>query len=127
MKQCRSHGGIPMKSKLNPMLAASAALVVVISLAAVRVHAQQSRPRYASAQSSEQSWTLPADTVLSVQINGGLTSRTAHVGDKFTATVTVPAYVNGVAVIPAGTIVEGRVTEVTPAKRMNRSGTIGID
>src|SRR5262245_53939207 len=34
---------------------------------------------------------------------------------------------NGVEVQPAGTIVEGRVTEVTPAKRMNRSGTIGID
>src|SRR5262245_55270882 len=110
-----------MKSKLKPMLAASGALLVAISLATVSVAAQQSRPRYASTQSGEQSWTLPADTVLSVQINGTLSSRTAHVGDKFTATVTVPAYVNGVSVIPAGTIVEGRVNEVTPAKSTNRS------
>src|SRR5262249_11872652 len=48
-------------------------------------------------------------------------------GDKFTATVTVPVYLNGRTVIPAGAIVEGRITQVTPAKRMNRSGTIGID
>jgi hypothetical protein len=49
------------------------------------------------------------------------------VGDKFTATVTVPVYVNGRTIIPAGSIIEGRVTQVTPAKRMNRSGTIAID
>ena len=29
--------------------------------------------------------------------------------------------------IPAGAIVEGRVTQVTPAKRMSKSGTIAID
>src|SRR6185295_2684887 len=61
------------------------------------------------------------------QINGTLTSRTARVGDKFTAVVTVPVYVNGKAVIPSGLVIEGRVTQVTPAKRMNRSGTIGVD
>ena len=85
------------------------------------------RPRQTQPAYAEQSWTIPPDTVISVQINGTLSSRTAHVGDKFTATVTVPVYVNGRTVIPAGSIIEGRVTQVTPAKRMNRSGTIGID
>jgi len=89
--------------------------------------AQDTRPRYNSAQYAEQTWTLPPDTVISVQMNGTLSSRTARVGDKFTATVTIPVYANGRTVIPAGTIVEGRVTQVTPAKRMSRSGTIGID
>ena len=89
--------------------------------------AQETRPRYTSAPGAEQSWTLPPDSVISVQMNGSLSSRTAHVGDKFAATVTVPVYVNGRTVIPAGSIIEGRVTQVTPAKRMNRSGTIGID
>jgi len=60
-------------------------------------------------------------------MNTTLTSQTAHVGDKFTATVSVPVYVNGRTVMPSGAIVEGRITQVTPAKRMNRSGTIGID
>ena len=89
--------------------------------------AQETRPRQTQPAYAEQSWTIPPDTVISVQINGTLSSRTAHVGDKFTATVTVPVYVNGRTVIPAGSIVEGRVTQVTPAKRMNRSGTIAID
>lgn len=88
---------------------------------------QDTRPRYSSPQYAEQTWTLPADTVISVQMNSTLSSRTARVGDKFIATVTVPVYVNGQTVIPAGSVIEGRVTQVTPAKRMNRSGTIGID
>src|SRR5712692_3491876 len=102
--------------------------VALLALAALSVSAaaQNSRPRYSSARPTDQS-TVPTDTVISVQINGTLRSRTARVGDKFTATVTVPVYVNGRTVIPAGSIVEGRVTQVTPAKRMNRSGTIGID
>ena len=89
--------------------------------------AQQSRPRYNSPQYGERSWTLPADTVISVQMNDTLSSRTSRVGDKFNATVTVPVYVNGQTVIPAGSIIEGRVTQVTPAKRMSRSGMIAID
>ena len=108
------------------------AVIAMLSVAAGaplsgRAIAQDSRPRYSSAQPGERGWTLPPDTVISVQMNGTLSSRTARVGDKFTATVTVPVYVNGRTVIPAGSIVEGRVTQVTPAKRMNRSGTIGID
>ncbi len=117
-----------MKLKKRLIRTASAMLAVaMIAVLSDRTSAQETRPRYNSAQYAEPSWTLPPDTVISVQMNGTLSSRTAHVGDKFTATVTVPVYVNGRAVIPAGSIVEGRVTQVTPAKRMNRSGTIGID
>jgi len=101
--------------------------VAMIAALSALTNAQQGRPRYDSAQQGERSWTLPTDTIISVQMNGTLSSRTAHVGDKFTATVTVPVYANGQTIIPAGSIVEGRVTQVTPAKRMNRSGTIGID
>lgn len=117
-----------MKSKERSMRTTSAmlALALITSLSDW-TSAQDTRPRYNSAQHAEQSWTLPPDTVINVQMNGTLSSRTAHVGDKFTATVTVPVYANGRTVIPAGSIVEGRVTQVTPAKRMNRSGTIAID
>ena len=117
-----------MKSKRSLQLAAVAAFASLIgSLLNVTASAQDTRPRYTSTQSADQSWTIPPDTVIPVQMNLTLTSRTAHVGDKFTATVTVPVYVNGQTVIPAGAIVEGRITTVTPAKRMNRAGTIGVD
>jgi peptidoglycan hydrolase-like protein with peptidoglycan-binding domain len=101
--------------------------ICIVHSLSCNAQAQDSRPRYSSPQYAERAWTLPSDTVVSVQMNSTLSSRTARVGDKFIATVTVPVYVNGQTVIPAGSIVEGRVTQVTPAKRMNRSGTIGID
>ena len=117
-----------MKSKKHLLLAVNAALAItMIAVTTASVSAQDNRPRYSSSQYGERSWTLPVDTVLSVQMNGTLSSRTARVGDKFVATITVPVYVNGRTVIPAGTVVEGRVTQVTPAKRMSRSGTIAID
>lgn len=103
------------------------AFIAIALFGAFSAFAQDSRPRYNSPQYGERSWNIPPDTVISVQINGTLTSRTARVGDKFTAAVTVPVYVNGKTVIPAGSVIEGRVTQVTPAKRMNRSGTIGVD
>ena len=124
----KSLGGLPMKFKKRLIRTTSAmlAFTLIAGLSNLTV-AQETRPRHNSAQYAEQSWTLPPDTVISVQMNGTLTSRTAHVGDKFTATVTVPVYANGHTVIPAGSIIEGRVTQVTPAKRMSRSGTIAID
>ncbi|HWO02836.1 MAG TPA: hypothetical protein VNS63_26580, partial [Blastocatellia bacterium] len=88
--------------------------------------AQQSRPRHGSPPNGG-SLTIPEDSVIAVQINMTLTSRTAHVGDMFTATVSVPVYVNGTTVIPAGSIIEGRITQVTPAKRMSRSGSIAVE
>src|SRR5882724_2805145 len=116
--------------KLNRSLIRTASAMMAVAMVAVlsdNARTQDTRPRYNSAQYAEQTWTLPPDTVISVQMNGTLSSRTARVGDKFTATVTIPVYANGRTVIPAGTIVEGRVTQVTAAKRMSRSGTIGID
>jgi peptidoglycan hydrolase-like protein with peptidoglycan-binding domain len=88
--------------------------------------AQQNRPRYNSRQNSHQSWTIPPDTIITVQMNSPLSSKTSRVGDRFSATVTVPVYVNGETAIPAGSVIEGRVTQVTPARRMSRPGTIAI-
>lgn len=117
-----------MKPKKHLILITSIALVAgAVHSLNYSAQAQDTRPRYSSPQYADRGWTLPSDTVISVQMNSTLSSRTARVGDKFIATVTVPVYVNGQTVIPAGTIIEGRVTQVTPAKRMNRSGTIGID
>src|SRR4030095_15360693 len=123
-----SLGGSPMEFEKRMMLTVKAMLVIsIIGVFSDMTSAQDRRPRHSTASYAEQSWTIPPDTVVGVQMNGTLSSRTAHVGDKFAATVTVPVYVKGRTVIPAGSIIEGRVTQVTPAKRMNRSGTIGID
>jgi len=105
------------------------AIAALLSLPAFApgVFSQQTRGRYSNPQRGERTWVVPADTVISMRMDSDLSSRTARVGDKFTSTVTIPVYIDGNTVIPAGSIVEGRVTQVTPAKRMSKSGTIGID
>jgi hypothetical protein len=88
--------------------------------------AQQNRPRYSSRQGAPGSLTLPADTVITVQMNSPLSSKTSRVGDRFSATVTVPVYVSGETAIPSGAVIEGRVTQVSPARRMSKPGSIAI-
>ena len=101
-----------------------AALTASLSAA---VSAQQHRPRYGVRPTTDGIWTVPEDTVISVRMDSTLSSQSSRVGDRFTATVDVPVSVNGATVIPAGAIVEGRVTQVTPARRMGRSGTIAVE
>jgi Putative peptidoglycan binding domain len=101
-----------------------AALTASLSTA---VSAQQHRPRYGVRPTTDGTWSVPADTVISVRMESTLSSKSSRVGDRFTATVAVPVYVNGATVIPAGAIVEGRVTQVTPARRLARSGTIAVE
>ena len=114
---------------LRKMFLKPAAIALVFILVAglgSRSLAQDRRSRHRSPQSGGNA-TVPEDSVIAVRMDGTLTSRTAHVGDKFTATVTVPVYVDGATVIPAGSLIEGRITQVTPAKRMSRSGSIAVE
>ena len=107
------------------MQAAIALVFVLVAGTGFESLGQGGRPRYSSQRG--RSVTIPEDSVIAVQIDATLTSRTAHVGDRFTVTVTVPVYVDGTAVIPAGSIIEGRITQVTPAKRMGRAGSIAVE
>ncbi|HXG68959.1 MAG TPA: hypothetical protein VNO70_27920, partial [Blastocatellia bacterium] len=86
---------------------------------------QRSRPNWP--QPGDRAWTVRENTVIYLRMNDYLHSKTAKVGDKFTATVTTPVEVNRTVVIPQGATVEGRVTQVTRAKRMGKPGTIAID
>lgn len=62
-----------------------------------------------------------------VRINDTLSSKTARVGNTFTANVTDPVYSNnGVLVIPTGSTVTGRVTSVQPARGQGKPGSIDV-
>lgn len=64
-------------------------------------------------------------TTFRVRMNGTISSRTARIGDRFTATVTEPVYSNtGVVVIPVGSTVIGRVDSVVTAKKGGDPGQI---
>src|SRR5215211_890850 len=107
------------RSLARPTIALLTVSIVLSTV--VASSAQDRRPRYTQRQQNDRTWTLPDDTVIPVSMNDSLSSKTSRVGDRFTATVTAPVTANGIEVIPAGSIIEGRVTQVTPARRMGKS------
>ena len=63
-------------------------------------------------------YTVAADQIIRVRIDTELSSSTARVGDRFSATVTEPVYGgSGVTVVPTGSKVWGRVTSVRRSGR----------
>jgi hypothetical protein len=70
--------------------------------------------------------TVAANTVIRVRINEEISSENARVGDRFTTTTVDPVYAGGVEVIPAGSIVTGRVASVLRASRKSKAGTLGV-
>lgn len=71
-------------------------------------------------------YTVPADQMIRVRLDSELSSRTARIGDRFTASVTEPVYgASGVEVIPVGSKVWGRVTSVRRAERRS-PGNISV-
>ena len=71
-------------------------------------------------------YTLPQNQYFRLRMNRTITSGTARVGDRFQTTVVTPVYAGGVEVVPAGSIVEGRVTAVAPARTRGRQGQFGM-
>ncbi|MBC7911841.1 MAG: hypothetical protein H7Y30_15145 [Pyrinomonadaceae bacterium] len=71
--------------------------------------------------------TINAGQTIRVRMNERISSENARIGDRFTTTVVDPVYASGVEVIPAGSIVVGRVTEVKKAARKSKAGSIGVE
>jgi hypothetical protein len=70
-------------------------------------------------------YTVQRGQTLRVRMNETISSRTARVNDRFTATVTEPVYSEtGVIVIPVGSTVTGRVDSVRQAKKGGDPGSI---
>jgi hypothetical protein len=72
-------------------------------------------------------YTVDRSERLRARMNSTINSKTARVGDTFTANVTEPVYSNnGVLVIPAGSKVTGRVDAVVAARKGGKPGTIDV-
>ncbi len=72
-------------------------------------------------------YTVRAGTRMRVRMNETISSKTAKVGDTFTATVTEPVYsTNGVVVVPSGSNVVGRVTSAQKAVKGGKVGSIDV-
>ncbi len=69
---------------------------------------------------------VPAGTALMVRLETTLATFSNRAGDPFRGSVTQPVVINGATVIPAGAVVEGRVTKVSEPRRISGKPTIGI-
>ena len=69
---------------------------------------------------------VAAGTPLSVSLDSALSSQFSNVGDRFTATLGTPIYAGSQLVGQPGAKVEGVVTEVTPAGRAGKPGSMEL-
>ena len=69
---------------------------------------------------------VPAGTTLMVRLDTTLATFSNRVGDPFQGKITQAIVVNGNILLPAGTIIEGRVTKVTEPRRISGKPTIGL-
>ncbi|HEX5734245.1 MAG TPA: peptidoglycan-binding protein [Blastocatellia bacterium] len=69
---------------------------------------------------------VPTGTVIPLRMDTYLSSDTARVGDRFTATVFRPVVIDRRVVIPSGAKVEGRITGAERAERGSKAGTVAV-
>lgn len=83
-------------------------------------------PASVSAQRDDAPSSIPAGTVIRVQMKTHLNSRSSYPGEKFTAISTDPVYRGADIILPARVEILGHVTTIEPAGRASRSGTLGV-
>jgi hypothetical protein len=69
---------------------------------------------------------VPAGTALMVRLDTTLATFSNKPGDPFRGSIAKPVVINGQTLIPAGAVVEGRVTKVSEPRRISGRPTIGI-
>ncbi len=75
---------------------------------------------------SDPIYRLAAGTRIRLRMDAGISSRGSSVNDTFTTTVSKPIVVDDVVVLPFGTVIEGRVTDVFRADLGGRNGRLGV-
>jgi hypothetical protein len=71
--------------------------------------------------------SVPAGSTFSVRINEEISTRTARVGQTFSATLIEPLHAaDGTVVVPAGAMVRGRVTQVQASGNAGQRADLGV-
>lgn len=70
--------------------------------------------------------SVPEGTPLKVNLQTTISTFSSKVGDPFQAKLIDPVMVDGKTLIPAGAMVEGRVTKLSEPRRISGKPTIGI-
>jgi len=70
--------------------------------------------------------TVPADTEVSVQMLSGIHTQVNRVDDLVTARLLQPVYVNGKVALPAGSVLDGRITLIRTSGHLHRPAELGL-
>jgi hypothetical protein len=84
------------------------------------------RPTPAKARGRYDDYQVPAGTPLVVRLRTTMDSASAQVDDAVRATLLSPVTQDGAELVPKGSTLHGRVTDVQPASKDNRVGRIVI-
>lgn len=71
-------------------------------------------------------YRLPAGTRIRLKMDVEVSSKFASVNDTFIASVVAPVIINETVVLPAGSVIEGRVTRVERAGHAGRDGKLNV-
>lgn len=70
--------------------------------------------------------TVPSGTIINVESDEEISSKDAEVGDTFSTTVLEDVYIRNNSVIPAGSRIVGRITDVQRASGKGKPGAISV-
>ena len=93
--------------------------------AATTTRAEQTRPP--TDVGSGQPGVVPVGKELDIRLQSSLSSGTAKNEQRFEATTVADAMQGGKVLIPAGSVVRGVVSDVTPAGRVDRTGSMKLN
>jgi len=95
--------------------------------APVAESAHEAAPAEPAPQPRPEILTVAAGTGLAVEFLDGVSSRSSEPGDSFRARVTEDVTVDGVVVIPAGSLVKGQVTEAVSLKKVGGTARLALE
>lgn len=76
--------------------------------------------------SQDSIYQLEAGTRIRVQMDNGISSEVSSINDTFTTTIVEAVKVRETVVLPAGTVIEGRVTSVERAAGGGKGGSLSV-
>lgn len=77
-------------------------------------------------QASDTIYTIPKGTKIIVRMDNEINSKVSSVNDTFTVTTAAPVVNRGVEVLPAGLVIEGRITRVKRASAGRKPGNFEL-
>lgn len=77
-------------------------------------------------QTSDSIYTLPAGTQIFARMDNEINSKVSGVNDTFTVTVSRPAIIREVEILPVGTVIEGRIVNIKSAGFVKRNGSFEV-